>query len=249
MIRDYSPVNVASWLPQAEGMYAVQVWARRGTSTAAYETYTTYGPFEVRNNAAPLRLVALNADPGLVNATQFFPINWRPATAGGSAELIQYKYWLYEEAQGAWTVLRDWHIEDDLLWVPERPGRYAIQVWIRPANSTGSFVDARGSEVFSVGPATSTAIGWIALDRLSPIGLSEQVTVSAGAAAPGPFEYRFTYVREGIGPAIPLQEWSTSATAVWTPSLAGTYRIQVSLRRAGHLLTIGTVSTQTVVVQ
>jgi hypothetical protein len=100
-----------------------------------------------------------------------------------------------------------------------------------------------------VAAATSNAPAWIALDRLSPLLARQPVTVTAGATAAGGFEYRFTLYWETFGSTTVLQDWSTSATAVWTPLTPGPYRVQVTLRRAGSPTAVATVATQTIIVQ
>lgn len=248
MIRDYSPLNTATLMPTSQGTYALQVWARRGTSTAAYEAYAESGVFEVRNNAAPLRITSLDVEPGLASATQLFPIHWTTQTSGG-ATAMQFKFLVFEESSGQWTVGRDWSVSPTFDWVPPRAGRHAVQALVRPTGSSEPYTDTRTSPTFTVAAAAANVPAWIALDRLSPVAAREPVTISAGASAAGEFEYRFTLYWETFNITTVLQDWSTSATTVWTPLTAGPYRAQVTIRRAGSLTSIATVSTPTTIVQ
>lgn len=247
MIRDYLSYDDAVFTPTSPGAYVLEVWARRGTSTASYEAYAT-SVFEVASDTAPLRLAALEAEPALALATEGFRINWTARTSGGGSS-TQFKFLLYEESTNEWTVVRDWHIASTLVWVPARAGRYAMQVLVRPAGSTDAHVDARSAGTFTVAPAAANAPAWIALDRVSPVPAREPVTITAGVAAAGEFEYRFTLYWEMFGTTTVLQDWSTSSTSVWTPITPGPYRVLVTVRRPGGQFADATVSTSTTIVQ
>ena len=162
---------------------------------------------------------------------------------------MQFKFLVYEAARDEWTVAKDWSISPTFDWVPSRAGHHAVQALVRPAGSTAAFTDAITSPTFAVSAATANLPAWIALDRLSPLSAAQPVTVSAGPTVPGDFEYRFTLVWETFFTTTVLQDWSRSATTVWRPLTPGTYRVQVTLRRAGSPTAVATVATQTVIVQ
>jgi hypothetical protein len=246
MIRDYLAFDSATFSPTSEGTYMVEVWSRRGTTSASYEA-SANSVFEVRNNAAPLRLTGLHAEPELGLATEGFPIRWTAQASGGNG-WVEFKFLVYDEGRDEWTVGRDWLISPAFDWRPTRAGRYAVQAMVRPVGST-DYTDVRTSEAFTVAAASSNSPAWIALDRASPVTGGQPVTITAGATAAGAFEYRFTLVWENFGTTTVLQDWSTSATTVWTPLTPGPYRVQVTIRRAGSFTSVATVSTATISVQ
>lgn len=247
IIRDYLPVSSATFLPSLEGVYALQVWARRGTSTAAYEAYAQSGAFEVRNNAAPLKLTALRSEPALALASQHFSIRWTAQISGGTSG-TEFEFLLFDEARNEWSVAQEWSSSPIFDWIPSRPGRYVVQVLARPAGSTEPYTDARTSETFTVAAAASNAPAWIALDRQSPVAAGTPLTVTAGVTGAGEFEYRFSLYRES-GSTTVLQDWSTSSTTVWTAVTPGAYQVLVTVRRAGNITPEATVSTATTIVQ
>lgn len=136
LVRPYDSAPTWSWTPPAAGRYALQVWVRRPGSAAAYEAWASTNFFDV--TAQPLRMLALRQN--VVVPTTRSPLTWTATTAGGSGA-PEYKFWLYNGATGAWSVLQEWRPAASATWTPAPGdvGVYAIQVWVRTAGSNVAY--------------------------------------------------------------------------------------------------------------
>jgi subtilisin family serine protease len=76
-------------------------------------------------------------------------ITWTARAVGGTGTL-QYKFWLYTAATGAWTLLRDYSTTTSVVWTPTVPGTYAVRVWVRRIGSSADFEAERSSGNFSI---------------------------------------------------------------------------------------------------
>jgi N-acetylmuramoyl-L-alanine amidase len=146
MVRDYSTSNSWTWTPSQAGQYAIQVWVRNAGSTANYDAWKGSGYFDITGSALDVTVLAASpALPQPVNTT----ITWT-ATASGGAAPLQYQYWLYDGASGAWTMTRDYTTSRTWAWTPTHTGQYAIQVWVRNNGSTARYDAWKGSGYFNI---------------------------------------------------------------------------------------------------
>ena len=101
--QPYSPNNTFVWTPPVPGAYALQVWARRVGSTAAYEDWRGTGSFSV-TPPPPVKITSLTSYPQTSVMTQGNQVRWT-ATATGGTSSLQYQFWRLRLGAG-WTMVR-----------------------------------------------------------------------------------------------------------------------------------------------
>jgi len=232
VLKDYSPDNVATWTPLVSGTYAMQVWARRIGSSAAFEDWRGSGSFVI-NPAPPLSVASLVANvsfPASINT----PITWTAVASGGVGP-VQYQFWRFREGTG-WSIVRDYSSVNTFTWTPTATdiGKYALQVWVRSSGSTVSYEAWIGTNYFNVisPPVTVTNLSATASYPIT-VGTSVIWTaVASGGTAP--LQYQFWRFKQGTGWTM-VQDYSSLNAFSWTPQAvdAGTYALQVWVRQTG----------------
>jgi hypothetical protein len=78
------------------------------------------------------------------------PIVWTASATGGIAPL-QYRFWRYKYATGAWTMVQDYSTSNTFAWTPTAfdVGTYTLEVWVRNLGSTAAY-DAFGDATFTI---------------------------------------------------------------------------------------------------
>jgi hypothetical protein len=229
VLREYAFNDQAVWTPPANGQYAVQAWARRAGSTAAYDTWAGSGFVLV--SRSPLKITAFNVD-SIFPAATGKPITWTVRVRGGTSGPLQYQFWLYSE-RGGWTVGQAWGPNKTFTWTPSwsDTGKHAVQVWARSNGSKAPYEDWAGSGIFEVRRAPlhltttkffpvapGTAVDWLA------------ETADSAAAT---LEYQFWLFTAATGNWSVAKPYSSTNTFDWTPMLTGTYAIQAWARQRG----------------
>jgi hypothetical protein len=237
VLQDYSTSPQATWTPTSTGTYAVQVWARIAGTAVAYDDWRGTGYFRI-SNTDPLQLSQISSMP---NAPYYAgtPIKWSVSATGGSAGPLQFRFWRFDQASNQWMIVQDYSAGSTYTWTPSDPGdlgTHAVQVWARSAGSTANFEAWQSTGYFSVArnPVTS-----VALTLNSGFPVPANTTITATAAATGgaqPAQYKFWVYRSGVGWSV-LQDWSGAASATWTPTVDGTYALQVWSRGNGSTAT------------
>jgi hypothetical protein len=235
LAQDYSTSNTFSWTPTASdaGIYQLQVWVRGAGSTAAYDAWAGFPPFEVLGPRPP-RITALLADVPFPAVTGQ-PITWSASVENAALEPYEYAFWRYKQGAG-WTLARAYAPGASFTWTPGPgdTGTYAIQVWVRRVGATAAYEDWRGSDLFDVRPPPAA--------RLTGLGQSPSGTVTAGTAITWvasavdgvpPRQFRFWLYSNGSWSL--LQDYSPASSVTWTPTTPGTYAVQVWVR--SHLST------------
>lgn len=230
VLRDYAFSDQAIWMPPANGKYAVQVWARRTGSNAAYETKADSGTLAVTR--AALKITSFKVDTAVPTPTGK-PITWTVRARGGTTGPLQYQFWLYSEDSG-WTVAQPWGPNKVFTWTPSwsDAGKHAVQVWVRNSGSKAAYEDAADSGLFDVRKtalhlttsklfpvAPGTVVDWLAQ--------TEQSNSATG------LEYQFWLFNASIGDWSVAKPYGPENTFDWLPMLTGTYAIQAWARQPG----------------
>lgn len=154
VLQDYSAENVVTWTPDTLGRYLIQVWGRNADSPAPYDAWIGSGFFTVTTDTLELRSVTPNVTMPVGVGT---PISWTALASGGTA--VEYQFWLYEEGAG-WSVVRDDSTASIATWTPARPGRYALQAWVRTVGESAKWTAWKGTPLFSVLPFPNVTGTW-----------------------------------------------------------------------------------------
>jgi len=227
IVQPYGPQTDFTWTPSATGTYALQVWARQVGSTSNYDVYASSGYFNV--SKGPVLMKSLTADTKLPASTGT-TITWTAKARGGSAGPLQYSYWRYREGNG-WTEVQPYSPNNTYTWTATwgDEGKYAIQVWVRSADSTARYEGWLGTGMFEI---TSAAVQ-LASNVTFPAAPGTPVTWTASVADTStPVEYSFWVYNQATGTWTNPRPYSASPTFSWTPA-AGRYAVQVWVRRQG----------------
>jgi len=149
MAQPYSAANTFNWTPSV-GTYAIQAWAKRNGSTAAYDAWRgtdwlTVGLLPVTVHS----LLPNRALPAPVNTT----ITWTALASGGTSGPLQYQFWRYDTSTG-WTVAQAWGASNTYTWTPSSTdaGPHALQVWVRSAGSSAQYEAYGATGYFTIVP-------------------------------------------------------------------------------------------------
>ena len=149
-VRPYGPGNTFAWTPGNAGSYALQVWARRKGSTAAYEVWRGTEYLEV--SSSPARMTSLTTASALPGRSGT-PVTWTATASGGTTTALEYRFVLYSASSG-WRIVSDYSASRTLTWTPgvQDAETHALQVWVRSVGSTAAYEDWRGTGFFEIRP-------------------------------------------------------------------------------------------------
>jgi hypothetical protein len=228
VLRDYASSNQTTWTPGSTGTYAIQGWARRTGSTAAYEVYGGTGFLTVSKST--LKITRLDANASFPAYTGM-NLTWTVRSQGGTKGPIQYQFVRYSAANG-WKVVKAWSTSKTYSWTPTygEEGQYVLQIWAKNSGSTAAYDAWTGTSFFEI--------------KRAPVQLtsSHQFPVPAGTAVTftadvddtsATFEYQYMLYAQATGQWNILQAYSDSPSVTWTPADNGRYALQVWVRRVG----------------
>ncbi len=223
----YSPVNTYTWYPPL-GTSIVQVWVRNIGTSVQYQDWASSGLFTI--GSSPAKIAALTANVAPPSAPGV-PVTWTAVGAGGAGAL-EYKFFLYNQAFGTWSVLRNWGASNQATWIPA-PGDsslYLVQVWVRTAGTLVAYEDWKNTPFFSI--TTSTGLTLTANRSLGTLHQGDVVRFTAAVTGdPGPWEYKF-FTYNGTTWMNGTPGYSAQNVFDWVVS-AGARAVQVWIRPIG----------------
>jgi len=157
-------------------------------------------------------------------------------TAGGSGGVAprQYKFFV-QPAGGAAQMVRDWSTTTTYTWTPATAANYTVIVWARSAGITVDAAQASAQLAYVINtppPAPVTSVALVS-NLATPQNAGSAITFTAsGVGGVAPRQYKFL-IRQGSGASQLAQDWSTTATYTWTPTVAASYTVIVWARSAG----------------
>jgi hypothetical protein len=167
-------------------------------------------------------------------------IVWACSASDPEGDPIVYRFWLQTGSGVPWVVTQDWSSSNTWNWIPSAAGTYNVGVWVRDGKHTGpTFYDARlivNGYSITPGPTNGPpVISGLSPDKASPqvVGTTVTWTSSAGDPEGDPISYRF-WLQAGSSAWMITQDWSSSSTWAWTPTVAGTYNVGVWVRDGKH---------------
>ena len=238
LVQDYSTKNTLTWTPtwaDQGGPYGLQVWARSAGTTKDYESWMSAPNFEVASTPAQLTTdVEFPTPPDN-------PVTFKLTVAEAGSDPLEYKFWIQNPTTNAWQVMRDYARDDEAVWVPETPGRYAMQAWARRVGSNEPYEVWTG--MYAEVSRTQLRLTDLTADPGKPSETGRTVTWTAKAKGGmvGPIEYQFWVYSEKKGWTVG-QPWGPSRNFIWTPAWGteGQNAVQVWARNAGSTATYDT---------
>jgi hypothetical protein len=228
-LQDYGLSNQVTWVPPAVGTYSLQAWVRSSTSTAPYDAWRAYGPFEIKTT--PISIDAITT-PAAFPVTPGTSVTWTVSASGGTPPL-EYKYWLYHFQGSSWEVLKNWSPDTSVTWTPTTAGTYRLQVWVRSVGSSAVYEAWKNAADAVVEDARAKLTELTSVPPV-PVGVGTPVTWTATATGgTAPLQYKFYLYNQGAASWSLLQDYSPANQATWTPQTAGTYWLQAWVRSAG----------------
>ena len=229
MMRDWAADNTWTWTPAAAGTYRFQVWVRNAGSAASYDAWRAFGPYTTSVPASlTITSIVPDREPSAPAGT---PVTWT-ATALGGAAPYSYKFYVFDGT--TWSVGQDWSDSPVFTSVFQTPGQYSLQVWARDNGSVAEYDAWRSTPAFTVGAPGPLTIESVTADRTSPVAAGTPVVWTARAAGgSGPYTYKL-WTFDGSNWSVAV-DWSPSPIMTWTPTVPGTYSIQVWVRNAGSI--------------
>jgi hypothetical protein len=184
-------------------------------------SYDQYAEIAYTVNAVPLTGVSLQASPASP-AYVGTPVTLTATPAGGTA--VQYKFWACDPSTGSWNVVQAYSTAATCDWAPSVAGTWYLQVWALNEGSNNTY-DQYAELTFTVTVVPLTGVSLSANPSSASAGT--QVTLTATPAGGTAVEYEFWAYNPSTGVWSDVQPYSTSATCLWTPSVAGTWSLQV----------------------
>jgi hypothetical protein len=228
MVRDYGTANTYTWNGVAIGTYTVEVWARSAGSTRLFEAY---------QDAVPVVIIprppvsGVTVAPSVTSAPMGSPVAWTASAAGGVTP-YEYRFYLRNDATGAWTSVQGYGTSPAWSTSALAPGTYLMQVWARSGGSTAAWEAWNNAEEVTIlqppapvidsftASSTSVSVG-------TPVTLT--ATTSGGVA---PVVYTF-FVRDDSTMTWTQIQRGASNTCSFTPTHAGSYLTEVWVSSAG----------------
>jgi hypothetical protein len=228
-LRGYSPDHQVTWTPAEVGSHNLQVWARRVGSTAPYELWGGTQTLTISRTALAVTALAANRSMPSLTGT---PITWTARTRGGTAGPIEFAFYRFSHATGAWTLAQGYSTSRTFTWTPTwaDEGRYQLQVWARSAGSSAPYEAWRGANAIEIRRAP------IELSTTSVFPVPPGTPVRWSASVPdttATFEYQYYVYNRGLGTWALARSYGSSPDFTWTPSAPGTYLLQVWARKVG----------------
>lgn len=217
----YSSVNTCTWVPYAEGAYALVVYAREQGSSERFQIYRVLN-FVVKT---PVSEVGLTANPVTPTATGT-PVRLTATPVGGA--MLRYWFRVKGSTAATWTDLQAYSALNTCTWTPATADSYSLQVLAREVGSTKPY-DCYKVISYVVKPALSAVS--LAVSIPSPTAVGTPVRLTATATGGVKVQYAFRVKTGDVWSD--LQSYGTSSSCIWTPTATGTFLLEVLARETG----------------
>jgi hypothetical protein len=160
-------------------------------------------------------------------------------TTNAAAGVQPYQYkWLVSTATS--TTVREWSTDATLLWQPALAGSYQITAWVRngntttnaPANGSSSLIVPFTIDAPAVARPLTVAAPTANLRSPQRVGTQIQFTARTDGGV-SPIQFRWL-VSSGQGWHV-QQDWSTSSSFTYTPTVPGWLWVSPQVRSATNM--------------
>jgi RHS repeat-associated protein len=224
-VASYSTTTSCTWTPPTNNTYYdMQVYAREAGSPSAYDVAKIV-PLYVGSVTA-YSIVTVTANPASPQAPNTNIVLTATPTGGIN---LEYRFW--QLRNGAWTLLRDFNTSQTYTWTPTQTGDYTISVHAREVGSTIGYLSSTGGLYYGIRTSPITGVT-LTPSPASPQPVNTPITLTATATGGTTPQYKFFVKRAGNAWQT-QQDYSTTSTCTWTPSIADYYRLRVYVRESG----------------
>jgi len=222
--QDYSTANTFSWaiagLPL--GPYGIEVDIRSQGSTDRYQKVSNLAYVLALTACAAPSLTANPLSPGATGASTTF------TASSATCANPRYRFWVRPPG-GTWTVQQAYGPANTFTWTGTGlAGAYTVEVDVRDQAESVSYDAVSSATYVLIGcsAASLTASPAITAPRNTSISLT------GGSTCPGTPTYRF-WIKAPGGSWIAVQPYGTANAFTWSPSVPGTYSLEVDVRDQG----------------
>ncbi len=237
VLKDYSETNSVTWKPTKPDQYLLVVHVKDSNSSNTYDTYTSRS-VTVKNATIESFTVG--------NGSDFYHgKSYTVSAKAYSANKPLYKFWVRDDSDFSWTVIKDYSEVNTATWTPTKPGKYLLVVHVKDSNSSNSY-DTYTSISVTV-KETPTVI------QLFDIGGTSFFTggsyqLSANATSANKPLYKF-FVRDSNFNWTVLQDYSETNSVTWKPTKPDQYLLVVHVKDSNSSNTYDTYTSRSVTVK
>lgn len=239
LMRGYGTAATWTWTPDAVDYYVVLVRARAGGAASSFQRAAALA-FHVLAEA-PVTAVTLGADkpsPQQVGT----PVTFTATAVGGGSSGVEYQFWLYSAAGGAYRLVKDYAIAGN-SWTTgaadmSTVGSYMVKVNARSKGSAMPYEKSASRSFIMVAqpPVTSVLLN---VDKPSPqyVGTTVTFAATAGGGGVDGVEFQF-WLYSTAGRVYRLVKDYPASDGTWTPGpgdmdAADCYVVMVYVRSKG----------------
>jgi len=143
VLQDYSETNSVTWKPTKPDQYLLVVHVKDSNSSNTYDTYTSRS-VTVKDTTIESFTVG--------NGSGFHPgKSYTVSAKAYSANKPLYKFWVRDDSDFSWTVIKDYSEVNTATWTPTKSGTYLLVVHVKDSNSSNSY-DTFASRSVTVRP-------------------------------------------------------------------------------------------------
>src|SRR5207249_3254597 len=140
------------------------------------------------------------------------------ATATAGTAPYQFKWWVNDGT--TWTLLQDWSTSSTFAWTPTvANAAYKLSTWVRSSGNPADTYEGYEFTNFAITPPPPATLSSVTADKAAPQSPGTTITfTAAGGGGKAPYQFKW-WVNDGTTWTL-LQDWSTTATIPWTPTVA-----------------------------
>jgi len=170
-----------------------------------------------------VNIMASPAGTGVINQ----PVVVTAQATGGNSPV--YQFWVGDPTATYWTILQDYGSGNSVTWTPTATGVFPLVVRVRESTSTNPY-DFQNNLFYTV---VASGLRSVSLNTslFSPQPTKTPITLTASAAGGSAVVFQFLTINSS-GTATILQNYSATATCIWTPSVQDTYTVKVFARES-----------------
>ena len=218
VVKDYSNSSSYTWIPQASGTYILSLFVKDGNGKETSQNISYVIDKNTTSEVTMNSFSALQASPQKAG-TQ---ITLNTSSAGGTGTL-QTKFAIFDGSK--WSLLNNYTTGSSIVWVPTKAGIYQINATVKDAT----------------GKTSTKSLSYVITANITPLIMdnlnADIVSAQAGTAinlntsstgGKGTLQTKFA-IYDGANWTL-LKGYSSSKNATWTPTKAGTYQINATVK-------------------
>lgn len=222
IIQNFANTNSISFIPIKAGMYKLYVQIKDASGKICTKSIEKY---EIVDNPI-VKSFTMDKESGQYVNTDVI------LTAVGTGGTIPYQYKFYYQLGTTTKTIHDFSTTNTATFKPTLAGTYTLYVDIKDKNGLVSTKNITGFKVVN-----NLSIKSFTADKASGQNINTSIQLKAkGAGGKTDYQYKFYYK---LGTTIvTIQDFSATDTAIFKPSVAGTYTLCVDLKNeSGNIIT------------